>query len=88
MNAKILKLKHITPVEKMVLLLVDEWNPLFTAFNMTSQEIATELGLTRKQVLDALGALIEHDYIECEVGYRSRITKITKRFEDLIKPQN
>lgn len=84
MNKKILSLKHITPEEKLVLLLIEQWNPLMTDFNLTSQEIADELGLKRKTVLNIIGALEERDYIECEVGYRSRKTRLTKRFKTLI----
>ena len=78
-------MKHITPVEKLVLLLVADWNPMVMNFNLTSQEIGNVLGLNRRLVLDALGQLEERDYIECIIGYRSRETKITNRLKDLIE---
>lgn len=84
MNKSILKLTNISSNEKLILLLVNDWYPLISEFNLTSADIATELGLKRKEVLDCIGSLEERDYIETEVGYRSRITRLTPRLKSLI----
>lgn len=87
MNTQILKMKDITSNEKLILLLVEQWPSYMFKFDKTSQDIATELGLKRKDVLDALGMLEERDFIQCEIGYRSRIITLTERLNKIINPK-
>lgn len=83
MNYKLLKLKELTPTQKLIIMLVLDY-PQIIPFDMTSQEIANEIGLPRKVVLNELWVLEEMDFITCKVSYRSRKISITKRLKDLI----
>jgi len=83
---KLLKLKELNPTDKLVILTIQE-NLFFNECNLTSQEIATSIGLSRKITLDSIQKLEELDYITCKVdgAFRSRKTKITQRLQNLIK---
>jgi DNA-binding MarR family transcriptional regulator len=83
---KLLKLKELNPTDKLVILTIQD-NLFFNECNLTSQEIATSIGLTRKVTLDSIQKLEEMDYITCKVdgAYRRRVTKLTQRLENLIK---
>jgi CTP-dependent riboflavin kinase len=83
---KLLKLKELNPTDKLVILTIQE-NLFFNECNLTSQEIATSIGLSRKITLDSIQKLEELDYITCKVegAFRMRKTKLTQRLENLIK---
>jgi hypothetical protein len=83
---KLLKLKELNPTDKLVILTIQD-NLFFNECNLTSQEIATSIGLSRKITLDSIQKLEELDYITCKVdgAFRSRKTKITQRLQNLIK---
>jgi DNA-binding MarR family transcriptional regulator len=86
MNKKLLKCKDLSPSQKLILMLIEDNNPLI-AFNLTSQEIANELGLKRKQVLEDLDILQENGLIECQVEYRIRKTTLTELYKENFKDQ-
>jgi transcription initiation factor IIE alpha subunit len=81
----LLKLKELKPLDKIVMLCVIE-NMVFNECRMTSCEIAHATATTKKQTLDSLAKLEELDFIKCKVEgkYRTRITTITNRFNNLI----
>jgi MFS superfamily sulfate permease-like transporter len=83
---KLLKLKELNPTDKLVILTIQD-NLFFGECNLTSQELANSIGLTRKVTLDSIQKLCEMDYITCKVdgSYRRRLTKITQRLQNLIK---
>ena len=83
---KLLKLKELNPTDKLVILTIQD-NLFFNECNLTSQEIATSIGLSRKITLDSIQKLEELDYITCKVegAFRMRKTKLTQRLENLIK---
>jgi GTP-sensing pleiotropic transcriptional regulator CodY len=82
---KLLTLKELSPIDKLVIITIQE-NLFFGECNLTSQEIATSIGLSRKVTLDAIQKLEELDYLTCKVegAFRSRKTKITQRLLNLI----
>ena len=71
---------------KLVLLYICSWNPL-VIFNLRSQEIATNIGLTRSQVLKAMEDLTIDGYITTskDSATRTRTTTITNKTKELIK---
>lgn len=77
---KLLSQKHLSASQKLILLLIMDWNTI-TVFDLTSQEIANRLGLKRTQILEDIGALEEIGYIQTEVSYRRRLTKLTDLFK-------
>jgi len=83
---KLLTLKELNPTDKLVIITIQE-NLFFGECNLTSQEIATSIGLSRKITLDSIQKLEELDYITCKVegAFRSRKTKITQRLNNLIQ---
>lgn len=83
---KLLTLRELTPTDKLVILTIQD-NTVFNECRLTSQDIATAIGLTRKVTLDSIQKLEELDYITCKVQgeYRLRITKLTQRLNNLIK---
>jgi transcription initiation factor IIE alpha subunit len=85
-TTQLLKLKDLTPQDKIVLLVINE-NTLWGQCIMTSAELATAAGLTRKKVLDILIKLEELDFIQCKVegNFRSRSTKLTQRLINITK---
>ena len=82
---KLLTLKELTPTDKLVIITLQE-NMFFGECKMTSQEIATSIGLSRKLTLNSIQKLEELDYITCKVegAFRSRTTKLTQRLNNLI----
>ena len=83
---ELLKLKELSPIDKLVIITIQE-NLFFGECNLTSQEIAISIGLSRKVTLDSIQKLEELDYITCKVqgDFRSRKTKITQRLTNLLK---
>lgn len=84
MITTILKQKDLTPVEKLILIDIAEFNPILI-YNKTSIEIAAATGLKQKDVKIALNTLEEKGIIETKVGYRTRSTKFSKEFKDSLK---
>ena len=84
MNKRLLKNKELTSLEKLIIMLVMDTERLMIPFNLTSQEIGIELGVSRKKVLDALNRLQELDYIKCKVQAPTRYTKLTDRLKTMI----
>lgn len=84
MEKKLLKMRNITALEKLFITLVLEYEDLSLPCQLTSQEFATELGVSRKSILDAIAKLEEIDYIQCRVVAPHRTTKITDRLYNLI----
>jgi len=85
-TTKLLSLREINPTDKIILMVIID-NTIFNQCTMTSQDISTAAGLTRKLTLDSIQKLEEMDYITCKVdgSYRRRLTKLTQRLENLIK---
>ena len=85
-TTKLLALRELAPIDKLVILAVID-NTIFNECRLTSQDIATAIGLSRKKVIDTLDKLCELDYITCKVegAYRLRKTKLTQRLLNLIK---
>ena len=83
---KLLTLKELSPIDKLVIITIQE-NLFFGECLLTSQEIATSIGLSRKVTLDSIQKLEELDYITCSVigAFRQRKTKLTQRLTNLIK---
>ena len=82
----LLKQKDLNPQDKLIILHLND-NMLFNECKLTSQDIANDLGLTRKKVIDTLDKLVEMDLITCKVDgqFRQRITKFTERLKKLIE---
>lgn len=85
-QTKLLSLRELTPTDKIILMVIID-NYIFNQCTLTSQDLATAAGLTRKVTLDSIQKLEEMDYLECKVDgqYRRRISKITTRLQNLIK---
>jgi len=85
-QTKLLSLRELTPTDKIILMVIID-NYIFNQCTLTSQDLATASGLTRKVTLDSIQKLEEMDYITCKVdgAYRRRISKITTRLQNLIK---
>jgi DNA-binding MarR family transcriptional regulator len=85
MNTKLLKLKTIGSTEKLVLMLILNY-PTIGLFNLRAGEIAKELGVTRKIILESISNLIEVGYIKTKVVSEcySRTTELTPEFLMLI----
>lgn len=85
-TTKLLALRELAAIDKLVILAVIE-NTIFGECRLTSQDIATAIGSTRKVTLDSIQKLEEMDYITCKVegAYRLRKTKLTQRLINLIK---
>lgn len=85
METKLLALRELNATDKIILLVIIN-NTIWSECIMTSQEIANATGLTRKVTLNSIQKLEEMDYITCKVDgeYRKRITKITKRLNNII----
>jgi len=85
---KLLKLKTITPLQKLILGLIIDVPPIVLQFaggyNNTCADMAKEIGSTRNKVRSEVDDLIERGYISCKVEHRSRVTNITKKFIDLL----
>lgn len=86
----LLRLKEINPLQKLILGLIMETHPVVLEFdngyNKTCGEIAKELGSSRAKILKEFERLIEMGYITSSVGYRSRKTYLTEKFESLVLP--
>lgn len=83
----LLKRKDLTPVDKLIIIYLIDW-PTIMPCNLTSQLMANELGLKRKEVLNSFDKLQEMDFITCKVEPRRRITKITPRLKQLIENES
>lgn len=81
---KLLKLKTLTPLDKLFILEVMNYEKMKLPCNLTSQDFATALGTTRKNILNAIEKLIEMDYIKCKVVAPHRTTTITERLYNII----
>jgi DNA-binding MarR family transcriptional regulator len=81
----LLKLKHLTPIDKLVILTIED-NTYWGVAEMTSQAIATAIGSTRKNVLKSLISLEEIGYIQSSVDgeHRSRKIIILKELLEII----
>lgn len=84
MITTILKQTDLTPIEKLILIDIAEFNPILI-YNKTSIEIAAATGLKQKDIKIALNTLEEKGVIESKVGYRTRSTRFTKEFKESIK---
>jgi Mn-dependent DtxR family transcriptional regulator len=84
-TTKLLSLREINPTDKIILMVIID-NTIFNQCIMTSQDIATAAGLSRKVTLDSIQKLEEMDYLTCKVdgSYRRRVTKLTPRLLNLI----
>jgi len=78
---KLMRDKTLNPIQKLMMILFLDWNSLIP-ISMTSQEIATELGLTRTQVLKNIECLVEMGFITTQVSHRNRKIYITKLFKE------
>lgn len=85
-TTKLLALRELQAIDKLIILAIIE-NSVFDECRLTSQEIATAIGSTRKITLDSIQKLEEMDYITCKVegAFRMRKTKLTQRLTNLIK---
>ncbi|MFD2916838.1 winged helix-turn-helix transcriptional regulator [Psychroserpens luteus] len=85
---KLLKLKNITPLQKLILGLILDTPPIVIQFaggyNSTCVDIAKEIGSTRTKVRKEVDTLLEQGYISSKVGYRTRVTNISKAFIELL----
>lgn len=81
----LLKQRDLNSQDKLIILHLND-NMLFNECKLTSQDIANDLGLTRKKVIDTLDKLVEMDLITCIVKgeFRSRTTKFTDRLLNII----
>lgn len=81
----LLKQKDLNSNDKIIIITIND-NLIFNECLMTSNEIASATGLSRKKVIDSLDKLVEMDYIKCKVQgeYRSRKTTFTNRLNNLI----
>lgn len=90
LDKNLLRLKKITPLQKLILGLIMDVHPIVIQFergySKTCGDIAKKLGTTRAKVLKAIEALLEMEYITTEVSYRMRITNLTPKFESLVYP--
>jgi DNA-binding MarR family transcriptional regulator len=88
MNTKLLKLKTIGSTEKLVLMLILNY-PTIGLFNLRAGEIAKELGVTRKIILESISNLIEVGYVESKVvsSCYSRTTSLTPKFMLLVNDE-
>ena len=80
---KLLKQKDISPLAKLIIMDIAE-APSILPYNKTSQQIANDLGVKRKSVLNELEILIEMGLIKCKIAPRTRTTSLTKITKDLI----
>ena len=83
---KLLSLRELQPIDKLVIITLQE-NLIFDECLMTSQEVATSIGMSKKKTLDSINKLIELDYINCKIdgAFRSRKSKLTKRLQILLE---
>jgi len=81
MDEKLLKLKNITALHKLVIMVIMEEIQYSFGCRLTSNEFAKKLGVSRKQILDILTELEEMDYIMCKITAPIRCTYITKRLK-------
>ena len=92
MNDEILRLKCITPMQKLILLKIDMYTEVLKKFmggyNITCTDLAKQLGVTRTIMLKEFDKLKELDYITSEVKDRARTTNFTQKFKDLISIKN
>ena len=92
MNKELLKLKQLTPLNKIIIQLIldtpDVVIQIQKGYSATSNEIAINLGTTSKIIKNAIWELEELGLIVSHVNgdYRERITNITKHMKDLLKP--
>ncbi len=89
MNKNILKLKDVTPIQKLILLYIEQYS-IGIKLTMggcifTCTDLAKELGTTRRVMLIEFDKLIELGYIISVVADRGRLTNFTDKFKDLIK---
>lgn len=88
-DIKLLKLKRINPLQKLILGLIMNINPIVLqyagGYSNTCGDIGKELGVSRQRVLNEVNLLLEMGYITSEIGYRSRITNVTESFLELLK---
>lgn len=84
MEKKLLRMKNLTGLDKLFIMKVMEYEDLRLPCNLTSQEYAYELGVTRKAILDTIAKLEELDFIRCKVVAPTRTTTITDRLYNLI----
>ncbi|MBD0833764.1 hypothetical protein [Aestuariibaculum sediminum] len=85
-DSKLLKLKDISPLQKLILGLIMNTHPvvlqLAGGYTNTCGEIAKELGSTRNRVRAEVDNLIERGYITCQVSLAYRVTNITQKLLD------
>lgn len=88
LDNKFLKLKSISPLQKLIVGLIMNVHPIVLQFmrgySNTCGDIAKELGSTRTKILKEVESLLKLGYITTEVGDCSRITNITQKFIDLL----
>jgi len=89
MNTELLSLKHISPLQKLIIQLVLD-TPDFSVkwsggLSMTSYEMSKALGVKQAEIHDELWNLQELDYIHCKVNKPYRITTTTNRLNKLLK---
>lgn len=71
---KLLALRELTPIEKLVMLaLIDK--TIFGESSLTSKDIATAIGSTRRVAMETIQKLEEMDYITCKVEVLSEALK-------------
>ena len=77
--------KDINSNDKIIILTIND-NLFFNECKMTSNEIASATGISRKKVIDSLDKLQEMDMLKCKVQgqFRSRTTTLTQRLQNLI----
>ena len=88
MNKNILKLKDRTPLQKLILLYIDEYpKGLMLTYRgciTTCGDLAKELGTTRKVMLDEFEILIDARDITSVVKDLGRTTNFTDKFKEMI----
>ena len=84
MNNNLLKSKLISPIGKLILTHIIEY-PSWVDYNITSSEIAREIGSTRCQVLHALEELEANGWIITKAKAPIRKTRITQKTKNLIE---
>lgn len=88
LDEKLLKLKNISPLQKLILGLIIDVPPIVLQFeggySNTCTEIAKELGTTRTKILKEFHLLVELDYITTEVYYCKRLTNLTQKFNSIL----
>jgi DNA-binding transcriptional regulator LsrR (DeoR family) len=81
----LLKQKDLSANDKIIILTIND-NLFFNECSLTSNEIASATGISRKKVIDSLDKLVEMNFINCKINgaFRSRTTTLTQRLQNLI----